>query len=143
MAQVVQRDPSVFAQLRLTATAAYAHINRERDDSEFARSVIPRIKAEYQATRHLFFRTILEYANERRAALENEFGLPLLLNGEPVEAERDKGIRMDALISFEPTPGTVAYAGYGSSYAELSPLERRFRRTNDGFFVKLAYQFRR
>jgi hypothetical protein len=119
-------------------------ITRTRDDSEFARSVIPRIKAEYQAARHLFFRGIFEYAAERRAALvDARTGEPLLLNGQPITAERDNGIRVDALVSYEPTPGTVAYLGYGSSYAELPGLGGRLRRSDDGFFVKLAYQFRR
>ena len=132
------------SQIRLTATTAFIEIRRSRDDSEFARSLISRIKAEYQATRHLFLRGILEYAAERRAALvDARTGQPLVRFGQPVDAERDNGIRLDALISYEPTPGTVAYIGYGSSYTEISPFERRFRRANDGFFVKLAYQFRR
>jgi hypothetical protein len=131
------------AQLRLTASGAYAHIKRDRDDSEFARSIIPRLKAEYQATRHLFFRGIFEYAAERRSALvDARTGEPLLLNGQPLLAELDNGIRVDALISYEPTPGTVAYVGYGSSYIELPGVVSRFRRSEDGFFVKLAYQFR-
>ena len=133
------------SQLRVTASTEFVQIERTRDDSEFARSLIPRIKAEYQATRHLFFRGILEYDAERRAALvDARTGTVLLLNGQTLSTpERDKGMRMDWLISYEPTPGTVAYIGYGSSYAETSPLDRRFRRTDDGFFVKLAYQFRR
>ncbi|HEY0671672.1 MAG TPA: hypothetical protein VGD27_05365, partial [Longimicrobiales bacterium] len=132
------------AQIRLTATAEYVQITRERDDSEFARSLIPRVKAEYQAARHLFFRGIVEYRNERRAGLvDARTGEPLLFAGELLAAERDKRIRLDALISYEPTPGTVAYVGYGSSYAELPALTRGFRRREDGFFVKLAYQFRR
>jgi hypothetical protein len=107
--------------------------------------LIPRVKAEYQATRHLFFRGILEHRSERRAALADaRTGTTLLLNGQTLStAERDNGLRMDWLISYEPTPGTVAYIGYGSSYAETSPLDRSFRRTDDGFFVKLAYQLRR
>jgi hypothetical protein len=132
------------SQLRVTASAVYASITRTRDDSEFARSVIPRIKGEYQVTRHLFFRGIFEYAAERRAALvDARTGQPLLVDGQPIAAERDNGIRVDALVSYEPTPGTVAYFGYGSSYAELPGLGSRLRRREDGFFVKLAYQFRR
>jgi hypothetical protein len=131
-------------QIRLTAGAAYTEIRREVDDSEYARSLIPRLKAEYQATRHLFVRGIVEYRNERRAALiDPASGQPLLFNGVPIGAERDEGIRLDALISYEPTPGTVAYVGYGSSYAEIADFGRGFRRRDDGFFVKLAYQFRR
>lgn len=132
------------SQIRLRASTAYARITRSRDDSEFARSIIPRLRGEYQATRHLFLRAILEYRAERQAALvDARTGAPLLRNGQPVTGGEDDRIRLDALISYEPTPGTVAYVGYGSSYAELSPLRSGFRRENDGFFVKLAYQFRR
>jgi hypothetical protein len=51
---------------------------------------------------------------------------------------------MDWLASYQPTPGTVAFFGYGSGSAapradEFSDL----RRNDDAFFVKLAYQFRR
>ena len=140
-AEVALRPTS---QIRISAATVYAQIKRSRDDSEFARSLIPRVKAEYQATRHLFLRGIFEYRAERQAALiDARTGAPLLRNGEPIPFDEDNGIRLDALISYEPTPGTVAYLGYGSSYAEISPLRRGFRRQNDGFFVKLAYQFRR
>jgi hypothetical protein len=140
-AEVALRPTS---QIRITASTVYAQITRNRDDSEFARSVIPRLKAEYQATRHLFLRGIAEYHAERQAALvDPRTGNPVLRGGAPVLGDEDNGIRFDALISYEPTPGTVAYIGYGSSYAELTPLRSGFTRQNDGFFVKLAYQFRR
>ena len=50
-------------------------------------------------------------------------------------------------MSYEPTPGTVAFFGYGDTRdtfdtvdsARFSDLKRR----SDGFFVKVAYQFRR
>jgi hypothetical protein len=53
-------------------------------------------------------------------------------------------LQTDWLVSYEPTPGTVAFFGYGDTRAGLetssfSDLERR----SDGFFVKLAYQWRR
>ena len=132
------------AQIRLSATTAFARIVRTRDDSEFARSVIPRIKAEYQASRHLFFRGIVEHRSERVADLvDARTGQPLLIDGVPVTGGSNDGLRFDALASYEPTPGTVAYIGYGSSYAELPGLGSRVRRVSDGFFVKLAYQFRR
>jgi hypothetical protein len=53
-------------------------------------------------------------------------------------------LQTDWLVSYEPTPGTVAFFGYGDTRTGLesssfSDLERR----SDGFFVKLAYQWRR
>ncbi len=53
-------------------------------------------------------------------------------------------LRMDWLVSYEPTPGTVAFLGYGSTLDGDQPLTLRdLRRINDGFFVKVAYLFRR
>jgi hypothetical protein len=54
------------------------------------------------------------------------------------------GLRVDLLASFEPTPGTVAFFGYGSSLETDAEFNwSRLRRESDGFFVKLAYQLRR
>jgi hypothetical protein len=65
------------------------------------------------------------------------------VDGELSTLQRLNGLRIDLLISFEPTPGTVAFFGYGSSM----DTERTFgitdlQRSSDGFFLKLAYQFR-
>jgi hypothetical protein len=112
---------------RIEASLVTSRIHRKADDTEFARSTIPRLKAEYQPRRSLFVRVIAEYRSERRTL------------------ESFKGLRTDWLASFEPTPGTVVFLGYGASQ-ERSP--DRFgtdtlQRTADGFFVKLAYLIRR
>ena len=53
------------------------------------------------------------------------------------------GLRLDLLASFEPTPGTVAFLGYGSSLETDADFNwSRLERVSDGFFVKLAYQLR-
>ena len=53
------------------------------------------------------------------------------------------GLRVDLLASFEPTPGTVAFLGYGSSLETDGEFNwSRLEPGNDGFFVKLAYQYR-
>ena len=112
---------------RIEASFVTSRIHRALDDTEFARSTIPRLKAEYQPRRSLFFRVIAEYRSEVRAG------------------EQFKGLRTDWLLSFEPTPGTVVFLGYGASQ-ERDPNRfgtEALRRTSDGFFVKLAYQFRR
>jgi hypothetical protein len=51
--------------------------------------------------------------------------------------------RFDWLFSYQPSPGTVVFAGYGSTLAEarafrFDGLERR----RDALFVKLSYLFR-
>lgn len=130
---------------RIETSTAFERIDRERDGSEFARTVIPRVKVEIQPTRAFFFRTIAEYRAERRAALEDaRTGAPLYVGGELAGPQNLHGLRVDLLASYEPTPGTAVYLGYGSSM-ERSPLvsPRELERTNDGFFLKLAYRFRR
>ncbi len=52
-------------------------------------------------------------------------------------------LRMDWLVSYRPTPGTVVFVGYGSSLDDTAPFVfRGLNRTTDGFFVKLSYLYR-
>jgi hypothetical protein len=130
--------------VRVTGTGTVFRLFR-LDGSEFARSIIPRLKLEYQPNRALFFRVIGEYRSERRAALlDPTTGDSLLVSGEPQSATDFNGLRLDLLASFEPTPGTVAFLGYGSSLETDQEFNwSRLERMNDGFFVKLAYELRR
>ena len=51
--------------------------------------------------------------------------------------------RLDWLFSYRPVPGTVIFAGYGSTLDDASPFTfRALARTADVFFVKLSYLFR-
>jgi hypothetical protein len=131
--------------VRLEATTVYSQLIRDRDASEFARTVIPRLKLEYQPRRSLFFRIVGEYRAQRQASLEDpRTGELLVVDGVPSTPERINALRVDFLISYEPTPGTVAFFGYGTSLEN----DRSFgitdlKRTSDGFFVKLAYLLRR
>jgi len=129
--------------VRIAATATLLRLDR-LDGSEFARSTIPRLKLEYQPNRALFFRAIGEYRSERRAALlDPATGQPLLVDGTPQAQADFNGLRVDLLASFEPTPGTVAFLGYGSSMESDAEFNwSRLHRVNDGFFLKLAYQMR-
>ncbi len=130
--------------IRVTALGTLFRLFR-LDGSEFARSTIPRLKLEYQPNRALFFRVIGEYRSERRAALQDpSTGGPLFVGGTPQPMTEFNGFRLDLLASFEPTPGTVAFLGYGSSLESDRQFNwSRLERVNDGFFVKLAYQVRR
>jgi hypothetical protein len=131
--------------IRIEALAVALRIDRDRDGSEFARTIIPRLKVEYQPRRALFFRAVGEWRDERRDVRRDaRSGAPLYFNNEPISATEDKILRADWLISYEPTPGTVAFFGYGSTLeAPEGASWSRVRRSADGFFVKLAYQFRR
>ncbi len=131
--------------LRLELRETWQRLTRARDGSEFSSTSIPRIKAEYQPSRPLFFRAVAEYRSENHdALLDARTGQPLFVDGAQSVAGRTAGLRMDLLASFEPTPGTVAFLGYGSSLATPGTLDPAdLERTTDGFFIKLAYQLRR
>ena len=131
--------------IRIQLLDTWQRLTRTRDGSIFATTHIPRLQLEVQPSRPLFFRVIGEYRAETTAALEDaRTGAPLRRAGGPVTEDRSTTFRLDLLASWEPTPGTVAFIGYGSSLAtdgtrSLSHLQRQ----TDGFFIKLAWQFRR
>ncbi|MEO8635360.1 MAG: DUF5916 domain-containing protein [Gemmatimonadales bacterium] len=131
--------------IRITGSTTWSRITRDRNGSEFARTIIPRLKLEYQPHRSLFFRVVSEYVSGRSAALEDaRSGAPISVNGTATSASESNRLRVDWLASFEPSPGTVAFFGYGSSTDDSQPFKfRRLTRSSDGFFVKLAYQIRR
>jgi hypothetical protein len=141
------------AAIRIALSTTYQRIDRARDGSEFARTVIPRAQLEYQPARSLFFRAIGEWRAERRDTIVSaRSGVPLLIAGEPAPARQTDALRIDLLASYTPTPGTVAFIGYGTSLgyetsAGLTPRSAfdfdRLERASDGFFIKLAYQFRK
>ena len=135
--------------VRLGFSTTWQRIDRAVDGSEFARTVLPRLRAELQPTRSFFIRGIAEYRAERRSALRDaRTGEPLRIAGgiDPgaTEAFRTDGMRLDLLLSYQPTPGTVAFLGYGVSFMDQDSFAfDQLTRTADGLFLKLAYQFRR
>ena len=127
--------------VRLGFTTLYATLWRVRDGSEFGRQIIPRLKAEYQPTRALSFRFVGQYVASRRAALEDGEGNPI--TGGTAAGERND-LRIDLLGSYEPSPGTVVFLGYGSGLTGDRTLTfKDLQRQQDGFFLKLAYLVRR
>jgi hypothetical protein len=130
--------------IRATLSLLVAHLARE-SGGEFARTVLPRAKIEYQPSRAWFFRVVGELRDERVAALEDaRTGAPLYEAGAPAAASRSRTLRVDWLFAYEPSPGTVVYVGYGSTHD--APDARRslqLERASDGLFLKIAYLFRR
>jgi hypothetical protein len=131
--------------IRADLSFVHSRITRDRDESEFARTSLPRLKVEYQPRRSLFFRMISEYRSQQQAELlDARTGELLYVSGIPTRLLAQKGLRLDWLASFEPTPGTAAYFGYGSALDSPGAFAfNDLRRLNDGFFLKLAYQIRR
>lgn len=137
--------------LRLDAGWTTDRLTRVRDASEFALTNIPRLQADYQLTRSIFFRYIGQYVAQHQAALEDpRTGAPLLqrdpTTGQflPLDALTSNVFRNDVLLSYKPIPGTVLFIGYGASLTQPTAFTffRGLQRTTDGVFVKLSYLFR-
>jgi hypothetical protein len=137
-------------QIRASAGYQLQQFKRRSDGTTVGRRQIPRLKVEYQLSRSIFFRVVGEYDTSLQDDLRDDTRteLPIAIRNEAGVYERALGfetgrLRVDWLFSYQPNPGTVVFAGYGSTHAE--PEGRRYgglRRAADGFFVKVSYLFR-
>ncbi len=132
--------------LRVGATYASNALMRRVDGlSSFATSV-PRIRVEYQVARPIFVRVVSQYEASRREPMVHwESGRVLVTRNSdggwvPSVRNRSNLLRTDWLFSYRPRPGTVFFAGYGSSMTEERALAfNGLQRTTDGFFIKASY----
>jgi hypothetical protein len=123
---------------------------RYSDESLVRLRMIPRVKVEYQIARPIFFRFVGQYDATRIDALRDDSrteGAILIRRPDgsfrPAAAVERGGFRADWLFSYQPNPGTVIFAGYGTSLNGTEFFDPRdLDRTSDGFFVKLSYLFR-
>jgi hypothetical protein len=136
-------------QMRLTASYLSSTYSRSRDGTTLSRASVPRLRLEYQLSRALFLRVVGQYDHRQRDALRDprtELPLAILDGTQYVRSTETatRDFRMDWLFSFVPSPGTVLFAGYGSSLTEPEAFRfRHMERVRDGVFVKLSYLFRR
>ncbi|MGK7312258.1 MAG: DUF5916 domain-containing protein [Candidatus Longimicrobiales bacterium M2_2A_002] len=144
----VELEISPSAELRfpfgLMADASFTYSRIERaDGGRFSLARIPRLKLQYQLTPALFVRSIVQYNLQERDALRGPDGGLIRIDG--VASERvDVGeLRYDFLVSYEPSPGTIVYAGWSRlmegpvtyRYGQLTPV-------SEGLFLKVSYLFR-
>ncbi|HKV70427.1 MAG TPA: hypothetical protein VJN62_04225, partial [Gemmatimonadales bacterium] len=137
--------------IRVGGTYLHQEYWRRSDGSLVARQLIPRLKVEYQVSRPLFIRVVGQYVSTFQDSLRDDSRTndPILIKNPATGVyERalpltSNGFRMDWLLAFTPSPGTVVYAGYGSSLDDQGPFAfRGLQRTADGFFTKFTYLFR-
>jgi len=135
---------------RLNGQYHIQYVGRRSDGSTVNIWRSPRLKLEYQLSRPIFLRLVGEYTTERRDTLRDDTrtNAPILIFDPDantyVRTTRygNRAFRGDFLFSYQPTPGTVLFAGYGSTLVD--PTEQgqsSLRRTEDGFFLKLSYLF--
>lgn len=138
-------------QLRVSASYNHQAYWRKTDGSTVGLRRIPRLKLEYQMSRPVFVRLVGQYDSQWQDSLRDDSRTndPILIRDPTTgryalaRAQTTNRVRVDWLLSYHPTPGTVLYAGYGNSLTEPDALAfRRLSRASDGFFVKLSYLFR-
>jgi len=147
----VEADWRPTEKLRGSLVYNLQQFKRRSDRSLVGRRQIPRLKLEYQATRAIFVRLIGEYDAQYQDGLRDDSRTerPILIRNpdtgvyEPALGSRDNDLRLEALFAWQPTPGTVFFAGYGSTLRETNAFRfRSLYREADGFFVKFSYLFR-
>jgi hypothetical protein len=136
--------------LRVNGRLVEQRYHRVSDGSLVRSRMIPRTRLEYQLTRSIFFRYVGQYDASRVDALRDDSRTndPILIRRADgtfrrTEAQRRSGLRSDWLFSYQPNPGTVVFAGYGTSFGNdeyFRPSE--LNRLSDGFFLKVSYLFR-
>lgn len=138
-------------QLRLEGRYQLQSYQRRSDGSYAGIRRIPRLRVEYQVTRPIFVRLIAEQDGNFQDTLRDDSrtNLPVFIRTAtgyaPALRTSSRRLRLDWLFSYQPTPGTVFFAGYGSSLRlddEDARRPRSYRRTQDGFFAKLSYLIR-
>jgi hypothetical protein len=139
-------------QLRVEGRYQLQSFQRRTDGSYAGIRRIPRVKIEYQMTRFVFFRVVGEQNRNFVDTLRDDSrtNLPVFVRDaagvyRPGARTATNRVRLDWLFSYQPTPGTVVFAGYGSGLEvpDLSgDVRRQYRRTTDGFFAKISYLFR-
>lgn len=141
--------------IRIAPRYVETRVMRPDDWSLATVTMVPRVRVEYQVARPVFVRLVGQYVARRQDTLHDDGRTedPILIRQPDGSYRRALGFRvnsfrLDGLFSFEPSPGTVIFAGYGTTLGneeigldpdlEYDDLERR----NDGFFLKVSYLFR-
>jgi len=145
----VEADWRPTDRVRVNGRFLEQRVYRRTDGSLVRLRTIPRLKLEYQLSRPIFVRFVGQYDGLKVDALRDDSrtDAPILIRTadgfRPAPATERGGLRVDWLFSYQPNPGTVFFAGYGSSLGSehlFRPAE--LERTSDGFFLKLSYVFR-
>lgn len=138
------------ANLRVGATYSWQQVNRRTDGTRVNVGRVPRLTIEYQVSRPFFIRVVGQYIQNETDSLRDNSRteLPIYIaqpDSSLVRAGPQKTdlFHADVLFSYQPNPGTVFYAGYGSNQTEPIGFHfQNFTRLNDDLFVKFSYLFR-
>jgi hypothetical protein len=93
-------------------------------------------------------RAVGEYRSQRRGdLLDPATGTPISYCDDgacsPRSGSDSHDFRLEGLLGYEPSPGTVVFVGYTRQMRDTSAFEFRDVTTQaDGLFLKLSYRFR-
>lgn len=144
----IQAAPSATlkptAGLSISLNYSLSRLWRDGGEQLFSETQIPRLRVQYQFSRAFFARVIGEYKLETRDALRDpSSGFTLVRYGSLSRPVADGDFRLEFLASYEPSPGTVVYAGW--TRLMVGPDEYRFgdlEPVSEGLFLKVSYLFR-
>lgn len=134
--------------LSLEASVRHLRLDRTSDGSRYSTATIPRLRVQYQFTKSLYARVIGEYAAQESGQLRDPAtGLPLSsCDGDRCEIRTGRTsntISGEALVAYEPSPGTVLYLGFTRQMSEISAFRfQRLEPVAEGLFAKVSYRFR-
>ncbi len=135
--------------LRMEFSYFWQKVWRRSDGSLVNEGRIPRLKIEYQLARSVFIRLVGQYEAQHTDSLRDDsrtHGPILFRTGQGYlrsAVDNRNVFRGDVLFSYQPTPGTVLFAGYGSTLDEPRAFKfQNLTRATDGFFLKLSYLYR-
>lgn len=125
----------------------HVSIFRSLDGSRYSSATLPRVQTRYQLSRATFIRAIAEYSSQERGGVRDP------VTGQSVyscssgscaiqSGSDDHDFRVQAVLGYEPSPGTVLFLGYSREFKDTSAFRfQDVRSQADGLFVKLSYLF--
>src|SRR6266436_1800438 len=134
--------------LRNSVSYFWQQVNRRTDGSLVNVGRVLRAKIEYQVSRPLFVRVVGQYIQDKTDSLRDDSrtGAPIFIQRDTLTrpaASHSNLFHADVLLSYQPIPGTVVFAGYGSDMVDEEAFRfRGLRRTDDAFFLTVSYLFR-
>jgi len=144
----IQTAPSVTFRLttaaQLTLDYTYSRLWRTRDRTVFSVAHIPRTRLQYQFSKSLLVRGVVQYSLEDRDALRDPTTeQPIFIDGVQQDADETGTFEGQFLLKYEPSPGTVFFVGYNRLMQGLANLRlSRMDLVGEGLFVKASYLLR-
>jgi hypothetical protein len=110
----------------------YSKLSYRDGGPEIFRSYILRSRVNYQFTRKLFVRFVVQYRNRRE-----------IVEDEPSRYTRTESLSIEPLVTYRVNPFTTFYLGSTHGSEDLDDLaEGKLRPTSRQFFLKLQYLLR-